>query len=134
MNNDNDGIDERLAAWMMSYETRSPGATVAEASDLETQVPVELQPQLGRVKKCLNLLAALRGDQSGEREYLTSRFDNTVWYRDDRWWVIIDVDRSHAHVFDVEADPELRDDVAGEGGEPAEALERAWGRSPFAKS
>ena len=61
MSNDIDNIDERLAAWVMLYEeTISPGKTVAESSDLESQVPVEAQPQLCRVKKCLNLLAALR--------------------------------------------------------------------------
>jgi len=58
MNND---VDERLAAWMLSYETRSPGETVVEATELEVQIPAEYRPQLGRVKKCLDLLAEFRG-------------------------------------------------------------------------
>lgn len=54
-------VDERLASWMLSYEQAgSTGTSVAALSDLETQIPAAAQPQLGRVKACLNLLAELR--------------------------------------------------------------------------
>ena len=53
-------VDERLASWMVSYEQAGSTGTSA-LSDLETQIPAAAQPQLGRVKACLNLLAELRG-------------------------------------------------------------------------
>ncbi|MEX2111732.1 MAG: protein kinase [Pirellulales bacterium] len=59
--NDIGEIDERLAAWMMSYEQGgAQDETIADAADLEDQVPAEVLPQLSRVKSCLNRLAELR--------------------------------------------------------------------------
>lgn len=54
-------VDESLASWMVSYEEAGAnGESGAELSDLEIQIPLTAQPQLGRVKACLNLLAELR--------------------------------------------------------------------------
>jgi len=72
-----------------------------------------------------SLLAPMAGDHGGDREYLTSRYGNTVWYRDERWWAFGDVSGAERHVFDLKADPDMRNDV---GQSAADAWRLAFGR------
>ena len=74
----------------------------------------------------VSLLPAVCGDHAfGRREYLTSRYGGTAWYRDERWWVICNVRGEERHVFDLQSDPDLRNDL-GDGA--ADAFRKAWSR------
>jgi len=46
------------------------------------------------------------------RAYLTCRYGNTVWYRDDATWFFSDVRFQDPRVFDLEADPTCQQDIA----------------------
>jgi len=58
-----------------------------------------------------SLLPVVEGEGFSAREYLTSRYDNTCWYRDDRHWAIVDADGTPKAVFDLQDDPECMNNV-----------------------
>lgn len=58
------------------------------------------------------------------REYLTSRYGTNLWYRDDKYWVITDIDKNPFAVFDLEDDPHCKNNLKGAAGKAA--VERAW--------
>jgi len=55
-------------------------------------------------------LRPLLEDGSGwrPREYLTSRYADDLWYRDERWWFIYDVGGQLNYAFDLTADPDCQ--------------------------
>jgi len=61
--------------------------------------------------------------QRNEREYLTCRYGDTVWYRDREYWVIIDVKGNPRAVFDIQADPNCGNNILSESGE---VVSKAW--------
>ncbi|MBT4503899.1 MAG: sulfatase [Gemmatimonadetes bacterium] len=63
------------------------------------------------------------GDGFEARDYVTCRYGNSVWYRDDRTWFFSRGDFSGARVFDLEADPDCQVDIA-EGAEDRIGLAR----------
>lgn len=46
------------------------------------------------------------------RQYLTCRYGNAVWYRDDRTWFFSAVDWQNPRLFDLETDPECQVNIA----------------------
>jgi arylsulfatase A-like enzyme len=53
-----------------------------------------------------SLLPLVTGDGFPARDYLTCRYGNSVWYRDDRTWFFSALDFTGPRVFDLEADPD----------------------------
>ncbi len=45
-------------------------------------------------------------------DYLTCRYGNHLWYRDDRTWFFSNLDFAGVRLFDLEADPRCRNNVA----------------------
>ena len=88
-------------------------ATVYEAAGVAPRQPIH-----GK-----SLLPALTGDHSGDREYLTSRYENTVWHFDGRWWLFGDCADRTVHCFDLESDPQMQNDL-GRG--PEDVFNAAW--------
>jgi arylsulfatase A-like enzyme len=72
-----------------------------------------------------SLSGVLTGDHSGDRDYLTSRYENTVWYFDGRYWMFGDLAKDTAHCFDLETDPKMLNDL-GKG--PEDISRAAWER------
>ena len=56
----------------------------------------------------------VRDGQWNEREYLTSRYGDTVWYRDREHWVIIDVKGKPRAAFELRSDPDCQRNVVSE--------------------
>lgn len=94
-------------------------ASVYDAAGVEPSQPVD----------GASLLPALAGDRSGDRPYLTSRYGNSVWYRDERWWMFGSLDGNLMHVFDVGSDPDLQHDMLDRlDGEIGEARKQGFER------
>ena len=99
----------------LRYNTDIP-ATVYEAAGVAPSQAID----------GLSLLPAVRGDHNaGAREYLTSRYGNTVWYRDADSWTFCEADASRPHVFDLRADPDLTRDLGASAGD---LFRTAWSR------
>jgi arylsulfatase A-like enzyme len=64
-----------------------------------------------------NLLDLLEGKPFTPREYVTCRYSNTVWYRDDRDWYFSDIHWNNARLFDLEASEPFGRTIAREAGE-----------------
>jgi arylsulfatase A-like enzyme len=65
-----------------------------------------------------SLLPLVEGESGfEEREYVTCRYGNSVWYRDDRTWFFSKGDFSEPRVFDLEVDPDCQMDIAGQAEE-----------------
>jgi arylsulfatase A-like enzyme len=60
-----------------------------------------------------------------DREYLTSRYGDTLWYRDQEHWVIIDVHGKPRSVFNVQDDPECKTNILEKS---PDAVNKAWKR------
>ena len=58
-----------------------------------------------------------------EREYLTCRYGDTVWYRDRDYWVIISVSGEPRAVFDILEDPNCENNILPEADE---IVGKAW--------
>ena len=76
-------------------------ATVVAASGAEALGEIQGQ----------NLLE-VSGANWRTREYLTCRYGNHVWYRDEKSWFFSTAEFTDRHLFDMESDPECRHDVA----------------------
>lgn len=66
----------------------------------------------------LQLAAGIGGFES--REYLTCRYGNSVWYKDRQTWFFSTVDFEEPRVFDLEADPACRHNIADQAGDRIE--------------
>jgi len=95
-------------------------ATVYEAAGVTPRQPID-----GK-----SLLVALRGDHSGDRPYVTSRFGDHVWYFDGRWWAFGRMDgKEERHLFDVKADPGFQKDLGKDDAAAAIVFEKTvWPR------
>ena len=90
-------------------------ATVCAAAGAEPEQGVE-----GK-----NLLDLLEGRPFSAREYLTCRYSNSVWYRDDANWYFSGADWNDPRLFDLEAsDPFSRTIARDAGGRVALARKR----------
>ena len=91
-------------------------ATVYDATDVSPSQAIE----------GTSLLDAVGGQHlAGARDYVTSLYNSTAWYRDRRWWVFCEIDGSDPHAFDLESDPTMQHDL---GLSAREAIETAFGR------
>ena len=60
-----------------------------------------------------NLLPLIEGTGAfTHRAYLTCRYGNSVWYRDDRTWFFSTVDWQNPRLFDLESDPACQVNIA----------------------
>ena len=55
-----------------------------------------------------------------EREYLTCRYGNSVWYKDHATWFFSGADFSGPRVFDLESDPDCTQNIADSASERIE--------------
>ena len=92
-------------------------ATILAAAQQQSANPVEGQSLLPLLEK---------GGEFASREYLTCRYGNSVWYRDDRNWFFSTVDwqtqppkksastgqRLDPRLFDLETDPVCQVNIA----------------------
>jgi len=78
-------------------------ATLYECAGIDIRSQVHVDGQ--------NLYPLVKDGKWNEREYLTSRFSDTVWYRDKKWWVIIDVSGKPRAVFNLQKDPHCQNNI-----------------------
>ena len=71
-----------------------------------------------------SLVPLIQNNKWAGREYLTSRYGNNLWYRDDKYWIITDIDKKPYAVFDLEDDPLCKINLVGTAGRTA--VEKAW--------
>jgi arylsulfatase A-like enzyme len=70
------------------------------------------KPQQGIDGK--NLLDLIEGRPFSAREFVTCRYSNTVWYRDDANWYFSDTDWNNPRLFDLEASEPFSRTIAKE--------------------
>lgn len=72
-----------------------------------------------------SLLPLLGGEGTWRRrEYVTCRYNDSLCYIDDEWWVRTDVNGEPGEAFDLRADPLCREDVVEDL--PPDVYDRAW--------
>ncbi len=92
-------------------------ATIYDLAGIEGHQPID-----GR-----SLLPLLTGEGAWERrEYVTSRYNDSVCYIDDEWWIRADVEGNPGEAFDVQSDPLCQNDIADEL--PQAIFDSAWER------
>lgn len=83
-------------------------ATVVDASGVKPVGEIEGQ----------SLLPLVEGVEGFEgREYLTCRYGNSVWYRDEKSWFFSRGDFQGPRLFDLEVDPTCQENIAERGAE-----------------
>jgi len=92
-------------------------ATLYECAGIDVHSQVQIDGQ--------SLYSLVKYGRWKEREYLTSRFDDTVWCRDKKWWVIMDVSGKPRAVFNLQEDPHCQKNVLESA---ADVVEKAWKR------
>jgi len=58
-----------------------------------------------------------------QREYLTCRYGDTVWYRDSEYWIIIDVNGKPRSAFYLPTDPDCQENIINDAGD---VVKKAW--------
>ena len=92
------------------YTTDVP-ATVGAASDTTPVGGLDGQ----------SLLPLIEGKSGfASRDYLTCRYGNSVWYKDDRTWFFSGVDFETPYIFDLEIDPSCRYNIASQASDRIE--------------
>lgn len=92
-------------------------ATLYECAGMDISSQVHIDGQ--------SLFSLVKYGKWNEREYLTSRFADTLWYRDKNWWVIIDVSGRPRAVFNLEKDPRCQNNIVTRA---ADVVKEAWKR------
>lgn len=75
-----------------------------------------------------SLMGYFHGSKPARRDYLTCRYSDYVWYRDDDYWVFCDLDGQNRHIFDLHTDPDCQHNIAGQTDAAQAAFDRAWQR------
>ncbi len=97
------GVNAGTACDELVYTLDVP-ATVIAASRAQAAGEIEGQ----------SLLPLVEGTPGfSPREHLTCRYGNFVWYKDAKSWYFSDVDFQEPRLFDLEADPGCRENIAG---------------------
>ena len=78
---------------------------------LNTSIRSQLQYRASFLLQTVGHLL-ITGGEFPSREYLTCRYGNSVWYRDDRTWFFSLLDFTGPRVFDLEADPDCARNIA----------------------
>ena len=94
------GAGSRVDAFVQHHDI---APTVLKALGVEPAAPMD-----GAV------LLDLAAGRIAPRPYITSGFNNYVWYRDDRWVYVGRNDGTRPQLFDMEADPLQEHDLSGE--------------------
>lgn len=72
-----------------------------------------------------DIMDIINKNQWQGREYLTCRYGDSVWFRDERYWVIMDVKGEARSVFDLKNDPGCQKNIVAE--KPVKKIiEKAW--------
>jgi hypothetical protein len=80
------------------------------------------------------LSVLMEGGELPPRDHFTIGYADHVWARDDRYLMFSRKDRSEPHLYDLQNDPETKNDLAGQDPEPRQAHVRrlrARGRRRF---
>ena len=88
-------------------------ATVADSAGAHVQGGVE-----GR-----SLLAFARGE-GVPREYLTCRYENSLWFRDRKTWFFCEAHFDNPRLFDLESDPSCMRNIASDSGDRIDFAKR----------
>ncbi|MCM8816598.1 MAG: sulfatase [Candidatus Omnitrophica bacterium] len=72
-----------------------------------------------------DLHSLLAGTDGKERDYLTCRYGDSLWYRDKEHWVIMNIDSNARSVFDLKKDPACQRNIFL-AKESVKAIEKAW--------
>jgi len=90
-------------------------ATFYECAGIDIHSKVSIDGQ--------SLYSLVKYGKWNEREYLTSRYGNTLWYRDKKWWVIIDVTGKPRAVFNIQKDPHCQSNIVSH---TKDVVKKAW--------
>ncbi len=83
--------------------THDVAPTILGFLDVEPEEPMDGQ----------DLSVIFDGDEPEERAHFTLGYDEYVWARDDRYVLVSRNDGADARLYDLSADPEMNEDVAG---------------------
>lgn len=72
-----------------------------------------------------SLLPLLDGNSWQKRTYLTCRYDSSVWFRDKRNWIVMDIYGKARSMFDLSKDPYCQKNIVSKP-ESKKAIEKAW--------
>ncbi|MFC2159215.1 sulfatase [Actinomycetota bacterium] len=91
-------------------------ATIYDCLDLENKI-LDLDGK--------SLLPLVNGNRKYiPRQYVTSRYSNNLWYRDNKHWIIFDLDKKPYAVFDVNKDPFCSKDIKDSN--DGKVIEKGW--------
>jgi len=77
-----------------------------------------------------NLVPLLEGGHFESREYLTCRYSNSVWYRDERNWYFSDVHWDNIRLFDLESSHPFSETIARRASDRVNLAQRRIMRDP----
>ena len=109
---DGEGAGQRFN--QLIYDT-DVTATFYECAGIDIHSKVSIDGQ--------SLYSLVKYGKWNEREYLTSRYGNTLWYRDKKWWVIIDVTGKPRAVFNLQKDPHCQSNIVSH---TKDVVKKAW--------
>jgi arylsulfatase A-like enzyme len=69
-----------------------------------------------------DLSVILDGEEPEERSHFTLGYDDYVWARDSQYAMISRNDRSEAKLYDLQTDPKMNEDIAGENPDVVERM------------
>ena len=69
-----------------------------------------------------SLYSLVKEGKWNERDYLTCRYGDSIWYRDKKYWLIMDIKGNLLEAFDLQKDPKCQNNIA-----PREdIIKKAW--------
>lgn len=106
----NEGRGQRFSQLVYNIDAT---ATLYEYTGIHSRMNVDGQ----------SLYPLVKDRKWEERKYLTSRYGDTVWYRDKKHWVIIDVSGEPRAVFDIQKDPNCQNKIVSN---TDDVVKKAW--------
>ncbi len=107
-----EGADKRFNQLVYNVDLT---ATFYDCGNVSDKPEIELDGQ--------SLYLLMGKNRYKEREYVTSRFGNTAWYRDKKYWVIMEVDSKPRAVFDLDEDPRCQHNIVSSS---TNVVKKAW--------
>jgi len=109
---DGEGAGQRFSQLIYNLDVT---ATLYESAGLDIYAKIKVDGQ--------SLYPLLKEGKWKKRDYLTSRFGDTVWYRDEKHWVIIEVSGKPGGVFDLQKDPLCQHNIVFSSND---VVKKAW--------